>query len=167
MKKINVSDSTLKTVFGSNFIKLSRPVIKIFGLNAAVLLCDLYAEYQYWLKRNKINDYGYFQSTIENVTNNTGLSSHEQRVAIEALTNYGVLKSHLYGMPAVRYFKIDKDGLEKLCNEILMNQNKVVNDVDESVVVESKEEVKADEDDCFEKRHIARSLKDIDPKYVF
>ena len=166
MKKFNSNSETVKVVFGENFIKLSRPLIKIFGLNGAVLLCDLYGEYLYWLKKNKVNEYGYFQSTVDNVTNNTGLSAYEQRAAIDLLTNYGVLKSHVYGMPAVRYFKITNEGLEKLKNEILKDQNRDSIVVDESISVGKTEEQKVNNDQNVQNQK-PFSLKDIDPRYIF
>ena len=117
MKK-GINETKAKKVFGGNFIKLARPLIKIFGLKAAVMLCDLYSEYEYWSKKGKVNQYDYFYSTIENITENTGLSAYEQREAIELLEEYGVIKVHLFGMPATRHVKIVEEGLDKLIKEI-------------------------------------------------
>ena len=66
-QKTNNTEKEFEEVFGTYFIMLSKPMIKIFGLEAALLLCDLYSEYRYWKTKNRLQTDGSFFSTIENV----------------------------------------------------------------------------------------------------
>ena len=43
-QKVINKEKELEEVFSNWFIQLSKPMIKIFGLEAALLLCDLYSE---------------------------------------------------------------------------------------------------------------------------
>ena len=156
-----IDEDKAKEVFEKNFIKLSRPIIKILGLKAAVMLCDLYSEYKYWLKKGTINQFGYFYSTIENVAENTGLSAHEQREAIKLLEDYGILKSHLFGMPAVRHFKILDSGLDKLIKDLGIQ----ISTSNSAVIVKSNATKRSN--GKYDSSKVATSLKDVDLEHTF
>lgn len=111
-------EKDFEKVFGYYYIMVSKPMIKIFGLEAALLLCNLYSEYRYWKTKKKLSTNNTFFSTIENVEHNTGLKKRQQQTAIKVLVEYGVLHKELHGIPPKRYFKFDERGIKKLRREI-------------------------------------------------
>lgn len=117
-QKTNNNEKEFEDVFGTYFIMLSKPMIKIFGLEAALLLCDLYSEYRYWKTKNRLQIDGSFFSTIENVEHNTGLTGRQQGPAIKKLIEYGILSKSVRGMPSKRYFSFNIKGLQKLRKDI-------------------------------------------------
>lgn len=122
-------EEKLKLIFGDWFIQLSKPLIKIFGLEAALMLCNLYSEYRYWKGKGKLSNEacGSFYSTVENVEHNTGLSKSKQLKAIKVLEEYGVIKKYLHGNPPKRYFIFIEKGLEKLIIDV---KKEIKNDKD-------------------------------------
>ena len=108
----------LETFFNTNFVKLSKPMIKIFGLEAALMLCDLYSEYKYWESKKGLTVDGYFFSTVENVEDNVGLSRGQQLRAVKRLVEYGIIKKINRGMPSKRYFRFEYSGIGKLKKDI-------------------------------------------------
>ena len=108
----------LESLFNTNFIKLSKPMIKLFGLDAAVMLCGLFAEYKYWEGKRQLTVDGYFYSTVENVENNIGLSKSQQLKAIDKLVEYGIILKTSRGMPSKRYFQFQYSGIRKLKKDI-------------------------------------------------
>ena len=162
----NLDNYKLKALFNENFIRLSKPMINKLGLKVAVFLCEIYAEYDYWFKKKKVNEYGYFHSTIENVEKSTGLSAYEQRAAIEILKDYGILQMHLYGMPAVRYFKLNSEGLDKLYKE-LVGVNNEQTKVDEFINPGEKQDYQRPSNGHYDPSKVARSIKDIDLRRTF
>ena len=100
-------------IASDSYIVVNKNLIKTFGLNEAVLLGELCSEYRYWAKEDKLED-DWFYSTIENIEENTGLTAHEQRQAIKSLENAGVLQTELKGVPARKYFYIDKFSVVKI-----------------------------------------------------
>ena len=108
----------LELLFNTHFIKLSKPMIKIFGLDAAVMLCGLFAEYKYWISKRQLTVDGYFYSTVENIENNYGLSKSQQLKAVDKLVNYGILLKTNRGMPSKRYFQFRYSAIRKLKNDI-------------------------------------------------
>ena len=107
-------NAKLKSLFDYSYIKLSRPMIHLFGLKAALMLCELCSEYFYWFDNKKLGNGNYFYSTVENIQHNTGLTAYEQREAIKVLSAAGIVKEYKYGMPAKRYFRIEEQGLVNL-----------------------------------------------------
>ena len=93
-------------LFKGNFVMVSKVVIRELGLEAAVMLSELYSEYLYWEASNGLTEAGYFYSTMENVKNNTGLTRARQDSAIKVLEEAGIIKKYVHGMPAKRYFKL-------------------------------------------------------------
>lgn len=93
------------------YIKVNKKVIKLIGLEEAVILGELCSEYNYWKENNLLED-NMFYSTVENIEENTGLSMYQQRKAINRLEALGVISTVKKGLPAKRYIKIN---IAKLC----------------------------------------------------
>ena len=117
-------EKELEEIFGNWFIQLSKPMIKLFGLEAAVLLCDLYSEYRYWKSKNRLQTNGSFYSTVENVEHNTGLTKSNQLKAIKVLVDYGIITKSVHGMPCKRYFSFNEKGISKLKKDIKLEIKK-------------------------------------------
>ena len=97
----------LDKMFEKEFIRLPRPFIRMFNLNTAIMLSELYSEYTYWQSQNKLEQGGWFFSTVENMYCNTGLSKHQQLVACKELVSYGIIQIKQQGLPKKRYLKFD------------------------------------------------------------
>lgn len=94
-------------MFENDFLRLPRPFIRMFNLNTAVMLSEIYSEYTYWKSQDKLEKGGWFFSTVENMYCNTGLSKHQQLMACKELEAYGIIKVKYHGLPKKRYFKFD------------------------------------------------------------
>jgi hypothetical protein len=104
-------------MFEKDFVRLPRPFIRMFNLNTAVMLSEIYSEYTYWQSQNKLEKGGWFYSTVENMYCNTGLSKHQQLSACKELEAYGIIKVKYQGLPKKRYFKFDSAAFNKLYSE--------------------------------------------------
>ena len=105
----------LQLLASSSFITLNKNVIKVVGLEEALLLGELCSEYDYWIKREELQD-GYFFSTVENIEENTTLNDYKQRKALKSLQQLKIVDVKVKGLPAKRYFKINEEQLIKLLN---------------------------------------------------
>lgn len=103
----------LQLIANRNYIILNKDLIKIIGLEEAILLGELASEYDYWEKQNTLED-GYFYSTIENVQINTTLSDYQQRRVLKKLQELGLVDVQVRGIPAKRYIKISEEQVLKL-----------------------------------------------------
>lgn len=99
-----------------NYIAVNRTLIKVFGLDSAVLIGELASEAKYWNDRDKLDD-GWFFSTIENVEDATGLSGYQQRKALTELTKAGIVETAQRGIPKRRYIRIRFMELVNLVND--------------------------------------------------
>ena len=95
----------LQLISSSNFITVNKDLIKVLGLEEAILLGELASEYDYWNNKNEIED-GYFYSTIENIEKETTLTAYKQRKCLETLKNNGFIDIQIRGIPAKRYIKL-------------------------------------------------------------
>lgn len=105
----------LQLLASSSFITLNKNVIKAVGLEESLLLGELCSEYDYWIKREELQD-GYFFSTVENIEENTTLNDYKQRKALKTLQQLKIVDVKVKGLPAKRYFKINEEQLIKLLN---------------------------------------------------
>lgn len=99
-----------------NYIAVNRSLIKVFGLEGAVLIGELASEAKYWNDHDKLED-GWFFSTIENVEEATGLSGYQQRKALSELAKAGVVETTQKGIPKKRYVRIHFMELVNLVND--------------------------------------------------
>lgn len=98
----------------SGYITVNKQLIKKLGLNEAVFIGELCAEYNYWETQDKLIEGKWFYSTRENIENNTSLSGHTQRKVIEKLQEERILEVQKKGLPAKNYYCIDFDKISQL-----------------------------------------------------
>ena len=113
----------LDKMFENDFLRLPRPFIRRFNLNTAVMLSEIYSEYTYWRDRDGLQQGAWFYSTVENMYRNTGLSKHQQSVAVKELEAYGIIKVKYHGMPKKRYFKFNSAAFNKLYDDFQLHLN--------------------------------------------
>ena len=102
-----MEDSIINVLANDNFIVVNRSLIKILGLKETIILGELASEYNYYKNNELLDENGYFYSTIENIENNTTLSSYEQKKCLDNLSNRGIVSVVLKGIPAKRHIKIN------------------------------------------------------------
>ena len=98
-------------------MRVPRPFIRMFNLNTSVMLSEIYSEYTYWKSQNRLEQGGWFFSTVENMYCNTGLSKHQQLTACKELEAYGIIKVKYQGLPKKRYFKFDPTVFNRLYSD--------------------------------------------------
>lgn len=99
--------SIMQLLSSNNYITVNKLLAKEIGLEAAILLGELAAEYCYWDEQGKLEN-GCFFSTIENVEEQTTLTKYQQGKAIQALEELGLIECSKKGIPAKRYIKINE-----------------------------------------------------------
>jgi len=111
----------LSLIASRNFIAVNKDLMRLLGLDEAVLLGELASEYAYWHEQNKL-DGGWFYSTVENVEKNTTLKKNRQATALKNLQKIGIIEVKRKGLPAKRYIKINEEKiLDVLSNKKLKN----------------------------------------------
>ena len=79
---------------------------------------QLISEYNYYKDKGTLTEDGYFYSTVEHLENETCLSGHEQRKAINILAELNILVVVSKGIPAKRHFKINFESISKLFDKL-------------------------------------------------
>ena len=92
----------------SSFIMTNKILIKAVGTDAAIILGELCSEYNYWEQRGELTDKEWFYSTRENIEDNTGLSEHKQRMAINQLLKMELIQTKRMGIPCKTYYKLNE-----------------------------------------------------------
>lgn len=135
-KEGNKNMNILSLLASDNYIVINRDLLKKYGINVALMLCELASEYNYFEQSGKLED-GMFYSTIDNINERTGLSKYQQSEALKVLDKIGIVKSVVKGIPAKRYFKIDVEELAKQIVNISPSSCKEIGKLD-SEKVETK-----------------------------
>lgn len=107
--------SVLNLLAGNNFLVVNKDLMKMLGLESAVMLGELASEYVYWEAQGKL-DNGFFYSTVENVESNTTLTGYQQREALKKLKELGIVEIERKGIPAKRYIKVCEQQVVKIFN---------------------------------------------------
>lgn len=119
----------LSLLASDNYIVINRDLLKKYGINVALMLCELASEYNYFDQSGNLED-GMFYSTIDNINERTGLSKYQQSEALKVLDKIGIVKSVVKGIPAKRYFKIDVEELAKQIVNISPSRCKEIGKLD-------------------------------------
>ena len=104
----------------------NRPIAHALGLSAAVVYAALISKQVYYEQHNKLDEEGFFYSTIADLQESTTLTKRQQKDAIKVLIDKGLIKRKRCGMPAKRYFRVldDTEPLDDLIKqgEAVMNE---------------------------------------------
>lgn len=112
----------LQLIASDSFITVNKDLIKLVGLEEAILIGELASEYDYWQKNNGLTEDGYFFSTQENIEDKTTLSPYQQRKAFNKLKELNLVEVSVRGLPAKRYIKIiEKSIIELFENKLSKN----------------------------------------------
>lgn len=104
----------------TNYIIVNKTLAKRFGLEESIMIGELVSEYLHWRKTNKLTEDGYFYSTAENVEENTTLTAHKQRKALNKLKELGLIDVQIRGLPAKRYIKLNDDAIADIVNSKML-----------------------------------------------
>ena len=136
-----IMKNKLDKMFENDFIRIPRPFIRMFSLNTAVMLSEIYSEYTYWNSQNKLEQGGWFFSTVENIHNNTGLSKHQQLSACKELESYGIIRIKYQGLPKKRYFKFDSTVFNRAYSDFRLHLFRPCDDAGSAAAEEQDSEV--------------------------
>lgn len=100
---------------GSAYTNINHNMIIGLGGNLyeAFLLSRLLNLYSYFAKNNLLQD-GWFFQTIDDITDNCGISEAKQRHALQSLQARGLIEIKLKGSPPKRHFKVEVDKVVEL-----------------------------------------------------
>lgn len=109
----------------SSFIITNKILIKAVGTDAAILLGELCSEYNYWENKNELSDGEWFYSTRENIEENTGLTEHKQRMALNKLIELKLVETKKKGIPCKIYYKLNENEIIECYSNIQKKSMKV------------------------------------------
>lgn len=100
-----------------NFWTLSKPLVKMFGIETAFVLSNLAEVEKMMADKN-----GWFYQTADMLEEFTGLSRYKQDQAIDQLIEAGIIEKDVRGVPAKRYFKFDYKELSNQLSNYLQTR---------------------------------------------
>lgn len=109
-----MEETILKLISSNCYGIYNKEIAKKLGLETAIILGELASEYDYYKKKNELDEEGWFYSTTENIEENTTLNYYYQKKAIDDLINKGILEQKLKGIPAKRYFRFNLENVKKI-----------------------------------------------------
>lgn len=104
---------SLKNILGQNsFWTINKNLTKAVGIESALLLSDLIDKNDYYTNTNSLVDHEdeyYFFATSEAIEESTTLTYRVQKKCIKTLSEKGLIKTVLKGIPAKLHFTICED----------------------------------------------------------
>lgn len=90
----------------SKYVKVSKNLIHNLGHEAAIVYSELIRSYCYYESNGKLTNDGYFFCTVEMLEDECAVSRGQQQRILKKLSDMGLLKTELRGMPRIRYVKL-------------------------------------------------------------
>ena len=125
------SDILFRLLSNDGFITVNKDLIKLLGLEEAVLIGELASLYKYWSDKNILTEDGFFFATAEHIENDTGLSPHKQRKSFDKLEQLRLIETKFMGLPPKKYFK---PSLKNLNSYLLKNLTVNCEEIEELTV---------------------------------
>lgn len=89
-------------------IVVNKKLAHSIGLHEAILYSELISKHFYFADKGQLEN-GYFYNVAENLFADTTLTAKQQRLALNNLEKFGLIKTKIKGVPARKYFKISQD----------------------------------------------------------
>lgn len=104
----------IQLLASNGFITVNKHLARTLGLDEAVIFGELCSKYDYRETRGELDENGFFYCTVEDLEENTALSDHKQRKAINNLVKIGLVEQVTKGLPRKRFFKINENAVLKI-----------------------------------------------------
>lgn len=100
----------------NNYLIVNRDLMRMLGINEAILLGELASEFMYWRHRGEARD-GWFFSTMENLEARIPLCDKTIRKTVNNLVDAGLIETKRAGLPAKKYYRFNEEKLRQLFEE--------------------------------------------------
>jgi hypothetical protein len=104
-----------------SFLAINKRLLKMFGPNLTIFICNLVDKYKYFLSHGMIGRDGSFFLTFENQSEDTGMTKCELRACKRKLIEMRVLKTLMKSVPAKEFYFIN---IEILLEKFLTPRDK-------------------------------------------
>jgi hypothetical protein len=101
-------ENLIQLLGAKSYIVTSKPFARLVGLHEALILGELIAEFEHFERSGLLDGDGMFYCCIEKLEHETTLARHAQNRAIKSLENLGFITTKLKGLPARRYFSVNR-----------------------------------------------------------
>lgn len=102
----NAMNEIFQLLNPSNTLTVNRMLAHSIGLSEAVVYAALISKCSYYERNGKLDDEGWFYSTVPDLEASTALSEYQQKRCINNLVSTGLIESKNRGLPAKRCFRI-------------------------------------------------------------
>lgn len=124
------------TLLGEAYWHVNKSLTKKFGLEAALLLSDLLSKEKYFFIRGDLQKTdGWFFNQQSQIENDTTLTPHKQRKALEILKGAGVIETKLKGIPPLQYYKINHSQILKSLTYVDKKNQEHNNNKDNNTII--------------------------------
>jgi len=120
----------------SAFLIVNKNLVKQIGLKPTIILADLISKEQYFETNHLLVD-GWFFNTEKNIQDDTTLSPHQQRKALQYLKELQIIETKRKGIPAKMHYKINTEVLVKFLNNKELN-NLITNNNNKEIKINNK-----------------------------
>tara|TARA_R100001198_G_C5222445_1_gene204114 strand:+ start:441 stop:1094 length:654 start_codon:yes stop_codon:yes gene_type:complete len=120
----------------SAFLIVNKNLVKQIGLKPTIILADLISKEQYFETNHLLVD-GWFFNTEKNIQDDTTLSPHQQRKALQHLKELQIIETKRKGIPAKMHYKINTEVLVKFLNNKDYN-NLITNNNNKEIKINNK-----------------------------
>ena len=126
----------LKSLFNDHHNNLSVPMIRLFGLDAAVLLSEIYSQWR--MKQKKDQSINTIDLYVASTQFDTGLTPVRQRKALKILSDYGIISVFIWGYPKRRRVRLNAYAIGKLKCDLKADKDKVKEFIELQKVIGAK-----------------------------
>ena len=99
----NGIENILAVLNPDNTMSINRPLAHAIGMNETIVYAALISKHSYYLATGRLTEDGWFFSTVTDLQESTTFGVKAQKSAIRNLTDRGLIKCEIRGMPAKRY----------------------------------------------------------------
>ena len=107
----------LEAFSSSSFLQVNKILMKMYGIEMAVFICNLVDKLKYFRSRNMLTEDGGFFLTHADQTEQIGLSDYQLRRHKQKCRELGILATKMVGIPPKEFYFLDLDVLVEVFKE--------------------------------------------------
>ncbi len=107
----------LEAFSSDSYLQVNKTLMKIYGIEMAVFICNLVDKLKYFRSRNMLTEDGGFFLTHAEQTEQIGLSDYQLRRHKQKCRELGILSTKMVGIPPKEFYFLDLDVLVEVFKE--------------------------------------------------
>jgi hypothetical protein len=137
IKEQQSKNQLIMDFYSDDHLRVNKSILSMYGIDIALWIADISSRWNYFRKRNTLDEEGFFFTTQREIRESSGLNFNKQTEIIKKLSEDKIIEIKRKGLPKTNHYKINILQLIKLINQSKIKVQEACNTKHKEIEIQS------------------------------